>query len=98
MKNIGDFYLKIFRFLEIKFSIYLNRCVFVMDYVSVSQSVWMYKLICVFSHSMTLLVFEQERPGTKNVEAFVGHGSGEDRVRSFGEKEVVVGWKRLLLC
>ena len=30
MKNIGDFYLKNFSFLEIKFSIYLNRCVFVM--------------------------------------------------------------------
>ena len=29
-KNIEDFYLKNFRFLEIKFSIYLNRCVFVM--------------------------------------------------------------------
>ena len=25
MKNIGDFYLKIFSFLEVKFSIYLNR-------------------------------------------------------------------------
>ena len=31
MKNIEDFYLKIFRFLEIQFSIYLNRCVFVME-------------------------------------------------------------------
>ena len=30
MKNIGDFYLKIFSFLEVKFSIYLNRRVFVM--------------------------------------------------------------------
>ena len=30
MKNIGVFYLKIFRFLEMKFSIYLNRRVFVM--------------------------------------------------------------------
>ena len=66
--------------------------------VSVNQSVWMCKLIGVFSHSMTLLVFEQERPGTKNVEAYVGHGSGEDRVRSFGGEEVVVGWRRLLLC
>ena len=33
MKNIGDFYLKIFSFLEIKFSIYLNRRVFVMVFV-----------------------------------------------------------------
>ena len=34
MKNIGDFYLKIFRFfLEIKFSIYLNRRVFVLVFV-----------------------------------------------------------------
>ena len=31
MKNIGDFYLKIFSFLEVKFSIYLNRRVFVMN-------------------------------------------------------------------
>ena len=30
MKNIGGFYLKIFNFLEVKFSIYLNRRVFVM--------------------------------------------------------------------
>ena len=30
MKNIRVFYLKIFRFLEVKFSIYLNRRVFVM--------------------------------------------------------------------
>ena len=30
MKNIRDFYLKIFSFLEVKFSIYLNRRVFVM--------------------------------------------------------------------
>ena len=30
MKNIGNFYLKIFSFLEVKFSIYLNRRVFVM--------------------------------------------------------------------
>ena len=30
MKNIGDFYLKIFSFLEVKLSIYLNRRVFVM--------------------------------------------------------------------
>ena len=30
MKNIAVFYLKIFSFLEVKFSIYLNRRVFVM--------------------------------------------------------------------
>ena len=30
MKNILDFYLKKFQFLEVKFSIYLNRRVFVM--------------------------------------------------------------------
>ena len=30
MKNIRVFYLKIFSFLEVKFSIYLNRRVFVM--------------------------------------------------------------------
>ena len=30
MKNIRVFYLKIFSFLEVKCSIYLNRCVFVM--------------------------------------------------------------------
>ena len=30
MKNIRVFYLKIFSFLEVKFSVYLNRCVFVM--------------------------------------------------------------------
>ena len=30
MKNIRDFYLKSFSFLEVKFSIYLNRRVFVM--------------------------------------------------------------------
>ena len=29
MTNIGDFYLKFFSFLEVKFSIYLNRLVFV---------------------------------------------------------------------
>ena len=32
MKNIRDFYLKIFSFLEVKFSMYLNRRVFVMCY------------------------------------------------------------------
>ena len=31
MKNIRVFYLKIFGFLEVKFSIYLNRRVFVMN-------------------------------------------------------------------
>ena len=31
MKNIRVFYLKIFSFSEVKFSIYLNRRVFVMD-------------------------------------------------------------------
>ena len=31
MKNIKVFYLKIFRFLEVKFSVYLNRHVFVMS-------------------------------------------------------------------
>ena len=31
MTNIGDFYLKIFNFLEVKFSIYWNRHVFVMN-------------------------------------------------------------------
>ena len=30
MKNIRVFYLKKFSFLEVKFSMYLNRCVFVM--------------------------------------------------------------------
>ena len=30
MKNIKDFNMKIFKFLEIEFSIYLNRRVFVM--------------------------------------------------------------------
>ena len=30
MKNTGDFYLKIFSFLEVKISMYLNRRVFVM--------------------------------------------------------------------
>ena len=32
MKHIRVFYLKIFSFLEVKFSIYLNRRVFVMFY------------------------------------------------------------------
>ena len=31
MKNIRIFYLKIFIFLVVKFSVYLNRCVFVME-------------------------------------------------------------------
>ena len=31
MKNIRVFYLKIFKFLDMKFSIYLNRHVFIMD-------------------------------------------------------------------
>ena len=31
MTNIGDFYLKIFSFLDVKFSIYLNRLVFVIQ-------------------------------------------------------------------
>ena len=38
MKNIGDFYLKIFSFLEVKFSIYLNRCVFVMDILPIPEA------------------------------------------------------------
>ena len=33
MKNIRDFYLKIFQFLEVKFSIYLNKRGFVICYV-----------------------------------------------------------------
>ena len=37
MKNIRVFYLKIFQFLELKFSIYLNRRVFVM---CVCLSLW----------------------------------------------------------
>ena len=37
MKNIGNFYLKIFSFLEVKFSIYLNRHVFVMSLVLQKQ-------------------------------------------------------------
>ena len=32
MKNIRIFYLKLFTFLVVKFSVYLNRRVFVMDY------------------------------------------------------------------
>ena len=32
MKNIGFFYLKIFLFMVIKFSIYLNKRVFVMNF------------------------------------------------------------------
>ena len=35
MKNIRFFYLKIFIFLVVKFSIYLNRRVFVMKYLGV---------------------------------------------------------------
>ena len=42
MKNIGDFYLKIFSFLEVKFSIYLNRRVFVMFESSFSAIVRKY--------------------------------------------------------
>ena len=38
MKNIGNFYLKIFSFLEVKFSIYLNRRVFVMRLSSATFS------------------------------------------------------------
>ena len=34
MKNIRIFYLKIFNFLVVKFSIYLNRHVFVMDWIN----------------------------------------------------------------
>ena len=37
MKNIGDFVSENFQFLEMKFSIYLNRSVFVMWY----QNTWM---------------------------------------------------------
>ena len=37
MKNIRVFYLKIFSFLEVKFSIYLNRRVFVMKVQNVSK-------------------------------------------------------------
>ena len=35
MKNIGDFVSENFQFLEVKFSIYLNRCVFVMRNINV---------------------------------------------------------------
>ena len=38
MKNIRFFYLKIFLFLVVKFSIYLNRCVFVMIIPSASHT------------------------------------------------------------
>ena len=38
MKNIRIFYLKIFKFLVVKFSIYLNRRVFVMWVVNVPRS------------------------------------------------------------
>ena len=37
MKNIRIFYLKIFLFLVVKFSIYLNSCVFVMLYIRTSE-------------------------------------------------------------
>ena len=48
MKNIRCFYLKIFSFFEVKFSIYmyLNRWVFVMC-----------AIICIFSHSPLFLSF-----------------------------------------
>ena len=36
MKNITAFHLKFFIFLGVKLSIYLNRCVFVMEYHEVS--------------------------------------------------------------
>ena len=45
-ENIGVFYLKIFQFLEMKFSIYLNRRVFVMKF-SCLGSLVMTKMFCV---------------------------------------------------
>ena len=42
MKNIRVFYLKIFKFLEVKFSLYLNRHVFVMGFLFGPQHQKMY--------------------------------------------------------
>ena len=39
MKNIPIFYLKIFGFLDVKFSIYLNRRVFVMKSLLLSPTI-----------------------------------------------------------
>ena len=48
MKNIRVFYLKIFSFLELKFSIYLNRRVFVMSGITFMSSF-------AFLHTKSLL-------------------------------------------
>ena len=47
MKNIRFFYLKFFSILEMKFSIYLNRCVFVMV---VFFAVTLFRINAIFSY------------------------------------------------
>ena len=55
MKNIRVFYMKIFRFLVVKFSIYLNRRVFVM--------VCLFLSICL--HNLLITISEATSPKTK---------------------------------
>ena len=55
MKNIKGFYLKIFGFLEVKFSIYLNRRVFVMTGVILQFITHKHKLHLISQHSNTVL-------------------------------------------
>ena len=54
MKNISVFYLKIINFLEVKFSIYLNRRVYVMGWQIIPFRVICFG--CVFIHSNTVTV------------------------------------------
>ena len=50
MKNIRNFHLKVFIFLVVKFSIYLNRCVFVM---ALDKALFPAKKYLYFSYFLT---------------------------------------------
>ena len=50
IRKISEFLSENFQFLETKFSIYLNRCVFVMSVEKKKQRIWSYNVpVCTFS-------------------------------------------------
>ena len=61
MKNIRVFYLKIFSFFGVKFSIYLNRCVFVMYhfYTSIDAKIKLLDQLMYFNDVSINIVVDQ---------------------------------------
>ena len=57
MKNIRIFYMKIFRFLEVKFSMNLNRRVFVMIFYSIFYTFIFDKYVHIMHLCITSMIF-----------------------------------------